>query len=149
MQQLGSLALIFLLAGIDRCAGEALQEWFERVGGDTLSRRRSSRERRFLLLPFPFIILLDDIGEHEPVPMTGHGADESGLAGFVTEHAPNGADGLAQRAVGDHDVAPDGVEDVAAMDGLVPPFDEENEQVEIARNERQLTAAAEQQAAPR
>ena len=86
------------------------------------------------------IVLFDDVGEHELVTVPRNRADEARLARVVVEHAPDRADRLAQRAVGDDDVVPDRVEDVAAMDGFAAAFDEKDEQIEIARDERLLAA---------
>ena len=78
-----------------------------------------------------------------------HGADEARLARVVAERAADGANRLAQRAVGDDDVAPDAIEDVAAMHRLVAVLDQEDEQIEIARDERLLAPVADEHAAPR
>ena len=71
-------------------------------------------------------------------------ADVARLARVVAERPPNRADGLAERAVGHDDVVPDVVEDVATMHRLVPVLDEIDQQIEIARDQRQLGVAARQ-----
>ena len=48
--------------------------------------------------------------------------------------------GLAERAVGDDNVSPDRVEDVAAMDGVAAALDEEHEEIEVAGDERLLAS---------
>ena len=75
-------------------------------------------------------------------------ADEARLARIVAEGAAERPDGLAQRAVGDDDVRPDAIEDVAAVHGLVTQLDQQDEQVEIARDERHLAAFAQEEPAP-
>ena len=54
--------------------------------------------------------------------------------------APYRPDGLAERAVGHDHVRPDALEDVALRHRLVPAFDEQDEQVEITGDERDLAA---------
>jgi hypothetical protein len=63
----------------------------------------------------------------------------------VAEHATNGADGLAQRAVRDDGVGPDAIEDVPPMDGLMTMFNEKDEEIEVSRNERLRRLTAQQQ----
>ena len=81
--------------------------------------------------------------------MARNRANELRFARIVAERTADGSDGLAQRAVGDDDVAPDAVEDVAPMSRLVAVFDEEDEQIEIARDERLLAPLANEQPAAR
>src|SRR5262245_3317399 len=81
--------------------------------------------------------------------MTGDGSDEARLARVVAERPADGADGLAQRAVGNNNVVPYTIEDVAPMDRLVPPLDEKHEQIEVARDERLLQTLANERSAAR
>ena len=81
--------------------------------------------------------------------MARHRPHEARLAGIVIEHPPDGPDCLAQRAVRHDDVPPDVVEDVAPMHGLMPALDEENEQIEIARNQWYLVLTSQQRSSPR
>ena len=60
------------------------------------------------------------------------------------QRATDGADGLAQRAIRDNDVAPDAIEDVAAMHRLMPMLDQKDQQIEVARNQRLVAAVAKQ-----
>ena len=53
---------------------------------------------------------------------------------------------LAQRTVGDDDVAPDVIEDVAPMHGLVAALDEKDQEVEVSRDERDFPPAAQKNA---
>ena len=79
--------------------------------------------------------------------MAGDGADEDGLAGIVAERAAQRPHGLAERAVGDDDVAPDRVEDLAAMHRLAPALHEQDQQVEVARDEGDLAPVPQQEPA--
>ena len=47
------------------------------------------------------------------------------------------------------DVGPDAVEDVAPVDGLVAPLDQQHEEIEVARDEGHLAAAAREDTAAR
>ena len=78
-----------------------------------------------------------DLAEHEAVAVARHGPDEDGLARVVAQRAAQRADGLRERAVRDDDVAPDFVEDLAAGHTARPPLDQQDEQIEVARNQRQ------------
>ncbi len=89
-----------------------------------------------------------DIGEDEAIAVARNRADEARIPWVVIENATNRADRLAERAVGDGDVAPHAIEDVAPMDGLVAVFDEKHQQVEVAGDERLFAAAPQQQPAP-
>src|SRR5690606_329387 len=103
--------------------------------------------RRYCAFGRPRIVvgLFHQLLEGELVAVARDGADEARLAGIVAERAAQRADGLAERAVRDDDVAPHVVEDLAPVNGFVPPFDQEHEQVEVARNERELTSIAEEE----
>ena len=81
--------------------------------------------------------------------MARHGAHETRLPRVVVEHAADGTDGLAERAVRHHHVGPDAVEDVTAMHGVAAPLHEEHEQVEVAGNERLHAIDARQRAPAR
>ena len=54
------------------------------------------------------------------------------------------ANGLREGAVRDDDVAPDAIENLATVDGLASPLDEEDQQIEIARDQRHLLIVADQ-----
>ena len=79
----------------------------------------------------------------ELVAVARDGADERRLARVVPERAPQAPHGLGERAVGDHDVAPRRVHDVAAGHRLVPAPDQQHQQVEVARDQGDFDAAAE------
>ena len=81
--------------------------------------------------------------------MPGNGADKPRLTRIVAERPANRTDGLAQRAVGNDDIVPHPVEDVAAMDGFMTPFDQKDEQIEITWNERLLEPLTDQRPATR
>jgi hypothetical protein len=70
--------------------------------------------------PLFVVFLLQNVGTHEPVAVAGHRANEARISRVVTERSADRADGLAQRAVGDDNVVPYTVEDVAAMHRLMP-----------------------------
>src|SRR4051812_49804498 len=82
----------------------------------------------------------------ELVSVTRHRPHEPRLARVVTEHATDGADRLAERAVRDDDIRPDRIEDVAAMDRVAAPLDEEHQQIEIAGDQRLGPASAQEDA---
>ena len=95
------------------------------------------------------VFLFDDVDVHEAVTVPGNRADKPRLARIVAERPANRTDGLAQRAVGNDDIAPDPVEDVAAMDRFMPPFDKKDQQIEIAWDEGLLEPLADQRPATR
>ena len=103
--------------------------------------RRAHRRQRLL------VRLLDDLGEHEAIAVARDGADEGRLAGIVAQRAAQRAHGLAERAVRDDHVAPDRVQDLPAVHGLVPPLDQQHQEVEVARDQGHLAPAPQQQAA--
>ena len=125
-----------------------MQEWLVRIRG-RWRRRRGNERCRVGFLPLAFVILLGNISEDELIAVAGDRPDEARLARVVAEDTANRADRLTERAVRDDDIAPDTVENVAAMHGLAAPFDEEHEQIEIARNQRLLAAIADEHAAAR
>ena len=107
--------------------------------GIGLGRRRTGR-RGAGSLQGAVIRAFGDVREHELVAVPRDRAHEGGLARLVAERAPQAAHGLGERAVRDHDVAPHDVQDVAARHRLVPPLDEQDQEVEVARDERHLAA---------
>jgi hypothetical protein len=107
------------------------------------------REGHVRSLPFTFVILLDHVCEDKTISMAGYGANEPRLARVIDERATNGANGLAQRAVRDDDVAPDTIENVTAMHGLAATLDEEHEQIEVTGDESQLASIADEHPAAR
>ena len=76
--------------------------------------------------------------------MTRHGANEERLARIVIERPPQRANGLRERAIRDDDVGPDAIEDLAAADRRGAALDQQDQQIEIARNQRQAAAVPEQ-----
>jgi hypothetical protein len=88
--------------------------------------------------------LLDNAVEDESIAVARDRADVARLPRVVAERPPNRANGLTERAVGYDDVVPHMVEDVATVHRLVPVLDEIDQQVEIARDQRQLGVAARQ-----
>ena len=143
MKQLGRLAAV-VLDGTG--TSETIQQRFVRITSrlpDSLRLRH-----RHPLRPHAIVLLFDDIREDEPVAVARDRADEARLARIVAEGAAERPDGLAQRAVGDDDVRPDAIEDVAAVHRLVTSLDQQDEQVEIARDERHLAAFAQEEPAP-
>ena len=100
-------------------------------------------------LPLAFVILLGNIGEYELIAVAGDRPDKARLARVVAEDTANRADGLTERAVRDDDIAPDMVENVPAMHRVAAPFDEENEEIEVAWNQRLFAAISREHAAAR
>ena len=94
----------------------------------------------------PVIRTFGDVREDELVAMPRDGADEGRLPRLVAERAPQAPHGLRERAVRDHDVAPHHVQDVAPRHRLVPPLHEQDQEVEVARDQRHLEAVADEHA---
>ena len=76
--------------------------------------------------------------------MPGHSADEPRLARVVAEGPADGSNGLTQRAVRDNDVTPDAFEDLLARHDPVPLGKKQHEQIEVARNQRDILTVAPQ-----
>jgi hypothetical protein len=110
--------------------GICFQEDRQRIRLRGIRRRRSGDRRRLLL------------GPDEAVPVARNRADVARLARVVVERAPDGADGLGERAVRDDHVAPDRAHDLAAVHGLVAPLDQQHQQVEVPRDQRHVVPAA-------
>ena len=113
---------------------------------------RSSRRDQALFFWFGnslVILLFDDGRENESIAVARYGADESRLAGVIAERAAERPDRLAQCAIGYDDIAPDPFEDLPPMHGLVATLDEKDQEVEVARDERQLASVADEQSSAR
>ena len=95
------------------------------------------------------IVLLDDVRKHETISVARDRANKPWLARVVAQRPADRANGLTQRTVGDDDVVPHAVEDVAPVYGFMPPLDEKHEQIEITGDERLLEPLADQGAATR
>src|SRR5690349_2600602 len=145
MQQLGGLATVFLFALVAWDTRQAIEERLERIMRPASLCHFGSSVG---CAPGPrlVIVLFDDVRKHESIPVTGHSTDESRFARILAERPAERPDRLAQRAVGYNDIAPDAIEDLAPMHRLMPPLDQENEEIEIAGDERQLTSVADEQA---
>ena len=104
-------------------------------------QRRHRRTRHGVVA----VALLDDVREHELIAVTRDRADEARLARIVVQCAAQRPNGLAQRTIRDDDVVPDAIEDLAAVYRFVATLDEEDEQIEVTRDERQFPAVAKQQ----
>ena len=76
--------------------------------------------------------LLDDVVADEAVAVPLHRTNEGRLARIVAQRASEDPDRLAQSTVGDHHVAPDRIENLTSRQRLVPPLDEQDEQVEAS-----------------
>src|SRR5215208_5017328 len=74
-----------------------------------------------------------------------YGSNESRLTGIVAEGAPQGSNRLRERAVGNDDVSPDVRENRVLRDCLPAPNDQQQQQVEVARDQRYRPSAPEQQ----
>jgi hypothetical protein len=155
VEALGRFALLFFLDERRRPRDKAVEKRFERIadsavlpvgglgleGSRTFIRTRCrTRGRRTAIVLFHHGV------EYEPVPVARHRPDVNGIARVVAERSPQRPNGLAQRAVRDDDVVPDAIEDLLAMDGLRAALDEKYQQIEIARDQRQLAAAASENA---
>ena len=90
---------------------------------------------------------LHDVFADEAVAVPLHRTDEGRLARIVAQRASEDPDRLAQSTVADHHVAPDRVEELMSRHRLVPPLDEQDEQVEAARDQRQLPTVADERPA--
>jgi hypothetical protein len=77
--------------------------------------------------------------------VTRHGADESRFARIFGKRTAESADGLAQRAVGYNDIAPDAIEDLPPMYRLMTTLDQKDKEIEITGDERQFTSIADEQ----
>ena len=95
------------------------------------------------------VVLLDDAGKDELIAVARHRPDEPQRARVFAERAAERAHGLAQRAVADDDVGPGLIDDLAPVDRFVPALDEEDEHVEVTRDDRHLGPATQQKPAPR
>ena len=83
---------------------------------------------------------------HELVAVPGDGPDEDALA-VLAERAPQRPHRLGEGAVGDHHVRPHAIEDLLPVQGHRALLDEQQQQVEVARDERHLPPRPEERAA--
>ena len=149
VEKLRGFALLLFPDRIGRQSGYACEQRFIGISVAHIRRRPDGRFRFWrLCLQLP-VFFFDDIRKHEPVTVAGDCAHVARRARVVSKHPPDGANSLAQRAVGNDDVAPDAVEDVAAMYGFVPVFNQKYQQVEVARNEGLFPSVADEHAAAR
>ena len=81
----------------------------------------------------------------ELVAVARDGADEARLPRVVAERAPDGAHGLAERAVRHDHVGPGAIEDLAAMHRLAAALDQQEQEIEIPRDERHLASVPEEE----
>ena len=88
-----------------------------------------------------------DLGEDEAVAMPRDGTDETRVARVVAKRDPQGPHRLRERAVGHDDVAPDAVEDLGAGNRVFAPFQEQQQKIEIARNQCNLGPVSRQRSA--
>jgi hypothetical protein len=97
--------------------------------------------------PLVTVLFFDDLGKHEAISVPGHRANKARIPRIVAERSANRSNRLAERAVGDNDVVPDAVENVAAMHCFVTMLDEEDQQIEVARDQRPLAPVEHEQPA--
>ena len=95
--------------------------------------------------PRGVVLFLDHLGMDELVAVARDGADEARLARVVAERAADGAHGLAERALRHDDVGPDAIEDLAAMHRLAAALDQQEQEIEIPRDERHLASVPEEE----
>jgi hypothetical protein len=146
-------ALLLFVGGARRAGGQPLQEWVEKIAAGTAADVRLGRgcdrsASSTVWRPRLVVALFNDAAEHESIPVTRHRADELRLARIVAESPAERAYRLAQGAVGNDDILPDGIEDVAAMHRLVAALDQKDQEIEVPRDQAKLAAAAEEQSAP-
>lgn len=144
MQQLGGFTSLFLLHRGVRDAGNALQERFECIGGRFAAGRRRRRHARVWRGPGRIILFFDHVGEDESIPVARNGTNEARFPRVVAKRAANRPDSLTERAVGHDHIGPDAIEDIAAVHGFVSALDQQHEEIEVARNERQLAPGADE-----
>jgi hypothetical protein len=87
--------------------------------------RRSCNRGNFCLGGALF--LFPDVRKNKSIPVPRDRSDKPRLPRVIVKHLANCADRLAERAVGDDDVAPDFLEDVAPVHRFMPALDQENE----------------------
>ena len=80
----------------------------------------------------------------ELVAVARDGADEARLPRIVAERAADGAHGLAERALRHDDVGPGAIEDLAAVHRLAAALDQQEQEIEIPRDERHLASVPEE-----
>ena len=88
--------------------------------------------------------LLNDVIADKSVAVPLDRTDERRLPRVVAQGASQDPDCLAQGTIGDHHVAPDRVEDVIPGHRLVSPLDEQNQQVETARDQCDLSTVVDE-----
>jgi hypothetical protein len=154
VQELGRLLLILVPSCVAGTARDAFEQRLERVhrGGRyrLVDWRRVHHGRSGRLGERCIIVcFLDDVSEDEAITVTGDGTDEPRTARIVPEGAPDRPDRLRQGAVGHDDVGPDTIEDVAPVYRFMTPLDQEDQQIEIAGDERLLVSVAQEHATTR
>ena len=117
--------------------------WYGTPFRESRHHRRMSHHRR------PVILLFKNFREDEPVTVARHGADETRFARVVAKRSTDRPNRLTEGAVGDDDVVPHAVEDVATVHRFVPALDEKHQQIEITGDERLLEPLSNQGAATR
>ena len=132
---------VLLRLGVEE-PGEGVGQRVGRVAGRRWDVSRPARrgDRRLTVVRF-----LGDRA-HELVPVTRDGPDEDALA-VLAERAPQRPHRLGESAVGDHHVRPHAVEDLLAVQGHRPLLDEQEQQVEVSRDERHLPRRPEERTA--
>jgi len=143
VEQFGGFSLIFFVARAACLACDPIEQRLEGVGC-RLRRHRLHRCDGSIVLPVTLIVFFDNVCEDEPVAVARDRANKARLARVVFEHPPDRSNRLAQRAVGNDDVVPDALEDLAAMDRFAATLDEEDQQIEIAWDERQLASVSDE-----
>jgi hypothetical protein len=135
MEQLGGFPL-FLVFG--RAGGRSRYPLKKRLKAvrDRFIRRDRVGRSPLNITPFAVVVFFDDISENEAVSVTRNGADVDRFARVIAENTTDRADSLAESTVGDDDITPDAIENLATMDCLAPTLDEEDQQVEVAGDER-------------
>jgi len=103
---------------------------------------RNVEGRRQLWIVIGF---LNHVGEYEAVAVARHRADKPRLPRIIVERAAECANGQAEGTVQDVGVGPDALNNFAAMNGFVSALYEQHEQIEVSRDQRDVTSIADQE----
>ena len=131
---------------VQRMGGPAQQLREGVVEGIRRAHCRRRRGSRSPLSQRPLVRLLEHQWVHELVAVAGDGADEGRLLAVVAQRPAQGAHGLAEGAIRDHHVTPHLLQHVAAVDGLMTPFHQHDQQIEIAGDQRDFPTRPQQMA---
>ena len=139
MQPLGDVPGFILGCAAGLGGGrEAIHEGRDVLGGAGRRQRRGGGH-------LPVVEFLDHVGPDELVAMARHRANEPRLAGIVAERTPERSDSLRQRSVRHDDVAPHLLEDGLLGHRVSPAHDEQQQKIEVLRDQRNRPPVSQQQ----